>query len=174
MTSTATEPITYGSQRLAELIEKIGEGSLERERTGERPFAVIDLIKQSGLGALRVPREEGGGGATLRDLFATVIAIATADVNVAHILRGHFAHIEERLRLDSELRQKGIDLALSGKLIGNASTEIGSTRPVVSRGRPGSPATATTICSTVRSSSPPARCTPTTPRCWPVIPPAPP
>ncbi|ORB31794.1 acyl-CoA dehydrogenase family protein [Mycolicibacterium parafortuitum] len=127
MTSIASEPITYGSQRLAELIDEIGEGALDRERTGERPFAVIESIKQSGLGALRVPRAEGGGGATLRELFATVIAIAEVDVNVAHILRGHFAHIEERLRLDGEVRQQGIDLALSGKLIGNASTEIGST-----------------------------------------------
>lgn len=127
MTGVATEPLTYGSQRLAQLIEQIGEGSLERERTGERPFAVIELIKQSGLGALRVPRADGGGGATLRELFATVIAIAAVDVNVAHILRGHFAHIEERLRLEGEARQKGIDLALSGKLVGNASTEIGST-----------------------------------------------
>ncbi len=127
MTSITTEPLTYGSQQLAELISTIGEGALERERTGERPFAVIDLIKESGLGALRVPRAEGGGGATLRELFATVIAIAEVDVNVAHILRGHFAHIEERLRVDGEVRCHGIDLALGGKLIGNASTEIGST-----------------------------------------------
>ncbi|WP_395308700.1 acyl-CoA dehydrogenase family protein [Mycobacterium sp. AMU20-3851] len=127
MTTLSTEPLAYGSPRLAGLIEKIGDGALERERTGERPYAVIDLIKKSGLGALRVPREEGGGGATLRELFATVIAIAEVDVNVAHILRGHFAHIEERLRVDGDVRRHGIDLALSGKLIGNASTEIGST-----------------------------------------------
>ena len=127
MTTLSTEPLAYGSPRLAGLIEKIGDGALERERTGERPYAVIDLIKKSGLGALRVPREEGGGGATLRELFATVIAIAEVDVNVAHILRGHFAHIEERLRVDGEVRRTGIDLALGGKLIGNASTEIGST-----------------------------------------------
>ncbi len=127
MTGITTEPLSYGSQQLTELIERIGEGALQRERTGERPFAVIDLIKESGLGALRVPRAEGGGGATLGELFATVIAIAEVDVNVAHILRGHFAHIEERLRVDGEVRRYGIDLALSGKLIGNASTEIGST-----------------------------------------------
>ncbi len=127
MTGITTDPLSYGSQQLAELIERIGEGALQRERTGERPFAVIDLIKESGLGALRVPRAEGGGGATLGELFATVIAIAEVDVNVAHILRGHFAHIEERLRVDGEVRRYGIDLALSGKLIGNASTEIGST-----------------------------------------------
>ncbi|MCV7224837.1 acyl-CoA dehydrogenase family protein [Mycolicibacterium komossense] len=127
VTGAAVEPLTYGSDQLAQLIATIGEGALERERNNERPFAAIDLIRTSGLGALRVPREYGGGGATLRELFATVIALATVDVNVAHILRGHFSHVEERLRLDENERAKVIELALTGKIVGNASTELGST-----------------------------------------------
>ncbi len=127
MTSTSTEPLTFGSERLNRLIADIGEGAFERERTGERPFAAIDLARQAGLGALRVPRAAGGGGATLRELFSVVIALATADVNVAHILRGHFSHIEERLRLDEQQRRRVTDLAVSGKIVGNASTELGST-----------------------------------------------
>jgi alkylation response protein AidB-like acyl-CoA dehydrogenase len=127
MTSTATEPLTYGSARLAGLIAAIGDGALERERTGERPFAAIDLVRQERLGALRVPRADGGGGASLRELFATVIALATVDVNIAHILRGHFSHVEERLRLDEAERRRVTELALSGAIVGNASTEIGST-----------------------------------------------
>jgi alkylation response protein AidB-like acyl-CoA dehydrogenase len=127
VTEPHTEPVTYGSDRLARLITAIGEGALERERTGERPFAAIDLVRQEGLGALRIPREDGGGGASLRELFAVVIALATADVNVAHILRGHFAHVEERLRLDADQRRRVNDLALRGAIVGNASTEIGST-----------------------------------------------
>jgi len=126
-TERRTQPLTYGSDRLAELITSIGDGALERERTGERPFAAIDLVRQAGLGALRVPSEDGGGGATLRELFATVIDLAAADVNVAHILRGHFAHVEERLRLGAEERSRVIALALGGKIVGNASTELGST-----------------------------------------------
>ncbi|WP_197383195.1 acyl-CoA dehydrogenase family protein [Mycolicibacterium mengxianglii] len=127
MTTTHTEPVSYGSDRLARLIATIGEGALERERTGERPFAAVNLIRQERLGALRVPTAEGGGGATLRELFSTVISLATADVNVAHILRGHFSHVEERLRLDENARRRVIDLALSGAIVGNASTELGST-----------------------------------------------
>jgi alkylation response protein AidB-like acyl-CoA dehydrogenase len=127
MTTTSTQPLSYGSERLTALIATVGEGALERERTGERPFAAIDLVRQARLGALRVPREDGGGGASLRELFATVIDLATVDVNVAHILRGHFAHVEERLRLGADERQRVIALALSGKIVGNASTEIGST-----------------------------------------------
>jgi alkylation response protein AidB-like acyl-CoA dehydrogenase len=127
VTDQRTPTLTYGSDGLAELIAAIGEGALERERTGERPFGAVDLARRAGLGALRVPREHGGGGATLRELFATVIALAAADVNVAHILRGHFAHVEERLRLGADERSRVIDLALSGKIVGNASTELGST-----------------------------------------------
>jgi alkylation response protein AidB-like acyl-CoA dehydrogenase len=127
VTDPHTEPVTLGSDRLGQLIATIGEGALERERTGERSFAAIDLIRQQRLGALRVPAQEGGGGATMRELFSVVIALATADVNVAHILRGHFAHVEERLRLGGDERLRVIELALSGKIVGNASTEIGTT-----------------------------------------------
>jgi alkylation response protein AidB-like acyl-CoA dehydrogenase len=127
VTDPHTEPVTLGSDRLAQLIATIGEGTLERERTGERPFAAIDLIRHERLGALRVPADDGGGGASMRELFSVVIALATADVNVAHILRGHFAHVEERLRLGGAERLRVIDLALSGKIVGNASTEIGTT-----------------------------------------------
>lgn len=126
MTRTPLAAVTYGSDQLAELITAVGAGAAERERTGERPFAAIELVKASRLGALRVPRSEGGGGATLRELFDTVIALAAADVNVAHILRGHFAHVEERLRLGGEHRRNAFDLALRGAIVGNASTELGS------------------------------------------------
>lgn len=124
--TVTTEPLTYGSQRLADLLTAIGAGTLERERNNERPFGVIDLIRQERLGALRVPAADGGGGASLRELFATVIALAAVDVNVAHILRGHFAHVEERLRLSGDVRRRAMDLALSGAIVGNASTELGS------------------------------------------------
>ena len=126
-TESDTKPVTVGSDRLAALFATIGAGALERERTGERPFAAIDLVRRDRLGALRIPAEAGGGGASLRELFAVVIALATVDVNVAHILRGHFAHVEERLRLAGDERDRVTELALSGKIVGNASTELGST-----------------------------------------------
>jgi alkylation response protein AidB-like acyl-CoA dehydrogenase len=125
--TTSTVPLTYGSARLAALIAAIGDGALDREKNNERPFVTIDLVREAGLGALRVPAVDGGGGASLRELFATVIALAAADVNVAHILRGHFAFVEERLRLSGDERGRAIDLALSGRIVGNASTELGST-----------------------------------------------
>jgi alkylation response protein AidB-like acyl-CoA dehydrogenase len=127
VTETHVGPVTVGSAGLTQLIAAIGEGALERERTGERPFAAIDLVREQRLGALRIPAEDGGGGASLRELFAVVIALASADVVVAHILRGHFAYVETRLRLGPQERARATELALSGKIVGNAATEIGST-----------------------------------------------
>jgi alkylation response protein AidB-like acyl-CoA dehydrogenase len=122
-----TAPMEVGSESLARLIATIAEGALDRERTRERPFDMIELVRRARLGALRVPREDGGGGASLRELFAVVIALAAADVNVAHILRGHFAFVEERLRLQGPERSRVIALATSGLLVGNAHTELGTT-----------------------------------------------
>jgi alkylation response protein AidB-like acyl-CoA dehydrogenase len=127
VTAVEQPPVTIGSDELAQLIATIGEGALERERTRERPFAAIGLVRRARLGALRIAREEGGGGATLHELFEVVIALAAADVNVAHILRGHFAFVEERLRLPDPERAQVIDLATRGKLVGNAHTELGTT-----------------------------------------------
>ena len=123
----AEPPVAVGSDRLAQLIETIREGALERERTRERPFAAIDLLRQAGIGALRIPKEDGGAGASLRELFEVVIELAAADVNVAHILRGHFAFVEERLRLPEPERARVVALATGGALVGNAHTELGTT-----------------------------------------------
>jgi alkylation response protein AidB-like acyl-CoA dehydrogenase len=128
MTTIApVDPVTPGSARLTELIAEIGATSLEREQAQERPFAQIALLRDAGLGAIRIPRELGGGGATLRELFQTVVRLASADVHVAHILRGHFAFVEERLRLPVEDRARALDVALRRELVGNAATEIGTT-----------------------------------------------
>ena len=64
-------PAVFGSERLAQLIVAIGEGTLERERTGERPFAAVDLVREHELSefeiehdGLRVKvRKNGTGGA---------------------------------------------------------------------------------------------------------------
>jgi hypothetical protein len=61
VTESHTEPVTYGSDRLAQLIATIGEGALERERSGERPFAAIDLAQAIGAYHVRGTRLPGSG-----------------------------------------------------------------------------------------------------------------
>jgi alkylation response protein AidB-like acyl-CoA dehydrogenase len=123
-TLTSTPAIRPGSDELTELLARISVGAEERERELKAPFEAIGWIKQAGLGRLRIPVEEGGGGASLRELFATVIALAEADSNVAHILRTHYWFVEQQLvSADSDARSRGIALLNSGALVGNGFSE---------------------------------------------------
>ena len=62
----------------------------ERTDSDARPYYAMDLIRQSKLGALRLPVELGGGGASIRELFYILIRLAEADPDVAHSLRHTF------------------------------------------------------------------------------------
>jgi alkylation response protein AidB-like acyl-CoA dehydrogenase len=129
-TTTTTPAIRPGSDELTELLARISAGAEERERELQAPFEPIGWIKEAGLGRLRIPVQEGGGGASLRELFATLIALAEADSNVAHILRTHYWFVEQQLvSADPEARGRGIALLSSGALVGNGFSEQ-SKRPV--------------------------------------------
>ena len=65
-----------------------------------------------------------------------MVALAAVDFNVAHILREHFAYVEERLRLDDGRARALVDLALRGAIVGDASTELGSTSVGADHRRP--------------------------------------
>ncbi len=53
--------------------------------------------RRSGFGAVRVPVEHGGRGATLVELTQLWIELAAVDANLPQALRGHFALVEDRL-----------------------------------------------------------------------------
>src|ERR1700749_4721774 len=113
-----------GTPALERLLAQVAEGAAERERAQEAPFAAIALVKESRLGALRVPADEGGGGTSLRQLFEVLMSLAEADSNVAHILRVHFAFTERvRAGYDPEHRAHWIGLINEGKIFGNATSE---------------------------------------------------
>jgi alkylation response protein AidB-like acyl-CoA dehydrogenase len=123
-TATSTPAIRPDSDELTELFARISAGAEERERELKAPFEPIGWIKQAGLGRLRIPLEEGGGGASLRELFATLIPLAEADSNVAHILRTHYWFVEQQLvSADPDARARGIALLNSGALVGNGFSE---------------------------------------------------
>jgi alkylation response protein AidB-like acyl-CoA dehydrogenase len=129
-TTTTTSAIRPGSDELTALLARIAAGAEERERELKAPFEVIGWIKEAGLGRLRIPVEEGGGGASVRELFATVIALAEADSNAAHILRTHYWFVEQQLAsAEPDDRARGIALLNSGALVGNGFSEQ-SKRPV--------------------------------------------
>jgi len=131
MSLTASTPaIRPGSPELKALLARIALGAEERERELKPPFEVIGWIKEAGLGRLRIPVEDGGGGASVRELFETVIALAEADSNVAHILRTHYWFVEQQvIAPDPEARARAFALLNSGALVGNGFSEQ-SKRPV--------------------------------------------
>jgi alkylation response protein AidB-like acyl-CoA dehydrogenase len=115
-----------GGAGLQRLINRIDAEVLDRERERRPPFREFELVREARLGALRLPVEQGGAGASLRELFEVVIEISAADPNLAHSLRNHFVFTENRLRVtrdgsDDEWLRK----VSQGLIFGAAATELG-------------------------------------------------
>ncbi|MDQ6158168.1 acyl-CoA dehydrogenase family protein, partial [Pseudomonas aeruginosa] len=66
------------AQRFRPIFARIAEGAVERERQRELPHEAIAWLKQAGFGAVRVPREHGGAGASLPQLVQLLIELAEA------------------------------------------------------------------------------------------------
>ena len=111
-------------EEFAPLFTEIAHQAVEREQNRDLPFQAVDKLKASGFTALRVPVEFGGRGISLAQFFELLTDLATADSNVAHLLRGHIAFVEEQLRLQpSEHRDRWLTRIGAGDIIGNAMSE---------------------------------------------------
>ena len=122
-------PVTAHSPELAALLAFIGEDASNRERERSLPFTMVDAIRQARLGALRVEAEAGGGGATNRELFETVIQLGDADPNVAHILRNHFTFVERFVRgATAPKHEKWRRAVVDGAIFGLAYGELDTAR----------------------------------------------
>ncbi|HET7866502.1 MAG TPA: acyl-CoA dehydrogenase family protein [Burkholderiaceae bacterium] len=123
-TGTDYEPL---AAKFRPIFARIAEGALERERTRSLPHEPIAWLKQAGFGAVRVPRQHGGAGASLPQLFQLLIELAEADSNLPQALRGHFAFVEDRLNAPpGPQREAWFKRFVAGDLVGNAWTEVGS------------------------------------------------
>ncbi|MGZ0718792.1 acyl-CoA dehydrogenase family protein [Pseudomonas palleroniana] len=113
--------------RFRPIFQRIAEGAVAREHTRTLPHEPIEWLKQAGFGAVRVPVEYGGGGASLPQLFELLIELAAADSNVPQALRGHFAFAEDRLNAaPSAGRDLWFKRFVDGDIVGCAWTEIGN------------------------------------------------
>jgi alkylation response protein AidB-like acyl-CoA dehydrogenase len=122
----APAPVAPGSSGLRDLLADIAAGTRAREQEDRPPYDVIDLVRDTRLGALRLPVEEGGAGASFREFFAMLIDLAEADPNVAHILRAHFWFVELRLlSTDQRERSRWLGKVAEGTIFGNAASEVG-------------------------------------------------
>jgi alkylation response protein AidB-like acyl-CoA dehydrogenase len=119
-----SSPVRPGSPELTALLDRISVDADVRERDLIAPYEQIAWVKEAGLGRLRVPVSEGGGGATVREFFASLIALAEADSNVAHILRTHYWFVEQQLvAVDPAARARGLAIITADQLVGNGFSE---------------------------------------------------
>ncbi|MFM0294153.1 acyl-CoA dehydrogenase family protein [Paraburkholderia sp. RL17-383-BIF-A] len=130
-----TVPLSRGADyeqlaaRFRPIFSRIAEGALERERTLALPHEQIVWLKEAGFGAVRVPVEYGGAGATLAQLVQLLIELAEADSSLPQALRGHFAFVEDRINAaPGALRDKWLERFVAGQIVGNAWTEVGAVK----------------------------------------------
>jgi len=115
------------AEKFRPVFQRIADTALAREHNRQLPFGPIDWLKQAGFGAVRVPVEYGGGGASIPQLFELLIELAQADSNVPQALRGHFAFVEDRLNAPpGEARDVWLRRFVKGDLVGNAWSEVGA------------------------------------------------
>ncbi|MCU1729864.1 acyl-CoA dehydrogenase family protein [Pseudomonas sp. 7P_10.2_Bac1] len=127
------------ANRFRPLFTQIAAGTVEREQARDLPFEPIRWLKEAGFGAVRVPVEYGGAGASISQLFQLLIELAEADSNIVQSLRAHFAFVEDRLNAPpSPARDAWFARFVAGDLVGNGWTEIGAVKlgEVITKVRP--------------------------------------
>ena len=132
---TLANPLATGTDyealaaRFRPIFARIAEGAEQRERERILPAEAIGWLKQAGFGAVRVPVEYGGAGASLPQLIQLWIELATADSNLVQALRGHFAFVEDKLNAPpSAHREVWLRRFVAGELVGNGWTEVGAVK----------------------------------------------
>jgi alkylation response protein AidB-like acyl-CoA dehydrogenase len=121
---TSTPAYEELAKRFRPIFARIGEDSLRREQTRELPFEPVRWLREAGFGAVRVPTEYDGSGATLPQLFRLLIELGEADSNLPQLLRAHFAFVEGRLTdLDRHAEEFWLPKVAAGTLFGAAMAE---------------------------------------------------
>ncbi|WP_312179469.1 acyl-CoA dehydrogenase family protein [Pantoea sp. CTOTU46764] len=111
------------------IFARIAEGTVARERERILPHQPINWLKEAGFGTVRIPKEKGGWGASLPQLFQLLTELAEADSNLPQALRAHFAFVEDRLNQpDSAERDRWFGRFIDGELVGSGWTEIGAVK----------------------------------------------
>ncbi|MEU4313093.1 acyl-CoA dehydrogenase family protein [Nocardia sp. NPDC024068] len=128
MTSIASPPATDADLDavFAPIYADIATGAVEREIDRRLAHDEVRRLREARFGALRVPVENGGFGASVRQLFRQLIELAAAESNLPQALRVHFVFVEDQLLAEAGAgRERWLRALSEGTLIGNAITEPG-------------------------------------------------
>ena len=122
----ATASADVLSARFQPIFDRIAEGNVERERGRVFPHEQVRWLIDAGLGAVRIPLQHGGLGASLEQTFALLADLGEADANVSHIWRNHLAFVEDRLNAPvSDTNDSWIKRFLAGAFVGGGSDAFG-------------------------------------------------
>lgn len=112
--------------RFHPIFARIAAQAATREHGRELAYDAIGWLRDAGFGALRVPIEHGGLGATPEQLFELLVALGAADSNLPQALRSHFSFVERVLvEFPPEQRVVWLTRVAQGAIVGNATTELG-------------------------------------------------
>ena len=115
-------------ERFAPLIDAARAGAVERELDRELPLALVRGLARAGVGAVRLPASEGGGGASIAEATALTITLSAADASIGHLLRSHHGFVELVLRRPPGAdRDEWIRRIAGGAIVGNATSELTGT-----------------------------------------------
>ena len=110
--------------RFAAVFDQVAAGNVARERDRAFGYDEVAQLTREGLGSIRIPEELGGLGASLEQTFLVLSRLATADPNIAHVFRNHFAFVEDRLNATpSEGNDRWIRRFIDGDFVGGGWTE---------------------------------------------------
>ncbi|MFC9996879.1 acyl-CoA dehydrogenase family protein [Nocardia sp. NPDC127526] len=121
----AGEDLRARLDAVAEVAAGLGAEAVDRDAEHKLPTDQIAALLHAGAGALRVPVEYGGAGASVADLAEVLIRIAAGDSNVAQVFRGHLG-LTEILRLAplGTARTTLLRAAAAGEFFGPAGAEL--------------------------------------------------
>ncbi|MDQ0323165.1 alkylation response protein AidB-like acyl-CoA dehydrogenase [Pararhizobium capsulatum DSM 1112] len=109
------------------IFAEIAKEATRRDHERDLPHAAIQRLKEAGFGAVRLPREQGGRGASLPQFFSVLIELSEADSNVTQALRAHFGFTEDILNSKSpERRATWFERIARGEIVGSAWSEVGA------------------------------------------------
>ncbi|AQH03930.1 monooxygenase (plasmid) [Burkholderia sp. KK1] len=123
-----TEHYAALAARFRPLFARIRAQSVTRELDRRLPVEEIAWLRDAGFTSLRVPREHGGEGIKLVELFELLIELSEADSNITQALRAHFGFTEHALDSPAERRERWLARLGKGAIVGAAWSETGEAR----------------------------------------------
>lgn len=128
---TTVRDVAEIRKNVQQVAEQAHALAVEREREGLPLGSLVDDLVATGIGAVRVPVRFGGADGTVADLAGLLVLVATAESNLAQVIRGHLGFVEFLLqREDDPVAESLLARAGAGEFFGPAaSSPAAGTRP---------------------------------------------